>query len=84
METNELGQVALKYHQPIQKYVRLGNNNEYLFMVRANISLAWVNSADVENVLNIRKSNCSACGNKPVFRYANSDDTKRWLAGGGR
>lgn len=84
METNASGQVALKYHQPVQKYVRLGNGHEYLFVVRANISLSWIDSTDVENILTIKRNDCSSCGNKPVFRYANENDVRRWTNGGGR
>ena len=84
METNDVGQVALKYHQPVQKYVQMGDGAEYVFIVRANISFAWVQPNHVDFIMNIRRNDCSACGNKPVFRYANSDDVRRWTVGGGR
>lgn len=84
MVTNEAGQVALKYHQSVQKYIRLGDGSEYVFGVRANISMAWVEPEHVDIILKIKRSDCSSCGNKPVFRYANETDVRRWTNGGGR
>jgi hypothetical protein len=80
METNERGEVALKYYQPQNKYVRVGGEKyyrEYLFVVgRAGISMAWIQPQDVEEVLKIIGGCCGGGG--PVFRYANAGDVRIW------
>lgn len=79
---NESGQVALQYYQPIQKYVEV-NSAGYVFTVRADISLTWVNPADVGAILAIRGGcNCSS-SKQPVFRYAVESSVRRWINGGG-
>lgn len=56
--TNDAGQVALKYVPGGQVLAQnTPSGNGYMFMVRANISLAWVDSGDVENLLARRKKN---------------------------
>ena len=77
METNEIGQVAIKYKRQNQKLV-----NGYVFIVKANISMAWINPEDVQKLLNIRGGCCGA--KQKMFIYANSDDTRRHTVGGGR
>lgn len=83
MVTNDAGQVAMKYFQPHRKYVLLGNEHEYVFTVRANISLTWVEPEDVQRILNIRRSCCGGKRNQQFF-LANESDVRRWTNGGGR
>ena len=77
METNEIGQVAIKYKRQNQKLV-----NGYVFIVRANISMAWINPEDVQKLLNIRGGCCGA--KQKMFLPSNPDDVRRWTQGGGR
>jgi len=76
-------QTALKYYQSIQKYIRLGDGSEYVFVPRANISLAWVSNEHVDQILNIKKGCCGG-KKKSTFFYANESDIRRWTNGGGR
>jgi len=52
---NEAGDVALRYYQPAQVIAqRTPSKKDYVFTVKANISLAFVNPADVDNLLGRR------------------------------
>jgi hypothetical protein len=83
--TNDAGQVALKYYQPAQILAKKApSGNEYVFAVRADISMSWVSPGDVENLLQ-RRAGCNCGGRKrQAFFYANEDDVRRWTNGGGR
>lgn len=84
--TNDAGQVALKVHPPQQLLVQgTPSGGEYVFAIRANIAMSWVNSLDVENVLARKKSKpCCPGSSGRVYQYANADDVRRWENGGGR
>ena len=81
-QTNELGQVAVKYYQQVPKRVEV-SGNLYIFGIRAHISMAWVEPEHVQSILNIR-GGCCGQKNAGVFRLANEDDVRRWTNGGGR
>lgn len=74
---NEAGEVALRWNVLTQKYVRV-RNNEYIFAIKANISLAWIKPEDVETVLGIRTICCGGTGNQSCH-LASELDVKRWL-----
>jgi len=82
MEYNDDGWVALKRYQTINKLVTVGDE-EYLFMTRANICMAWVRPEHVDQILS-KKKVCCGGSKRPQFRYANDDDVRRWTSGGGR
>ena len=82
MITNSDGYVALKRYTTINKIVTV-EGEQYAFITRANICMAWIKSDHVNAVLAIKKVCCG--GNKrSQFRYANENDARRWSAGGGR
>jgi len=83
MITNSAGEVALKYYLPTGKYISLSATIEYVFVAEANISLCWVKPEHVDRILAIKKT---CCGNthKPMFRYANETEVRRWTNRGGR
>lgn len=86
MEFNEQGEVALKYWQPGQVIAAdTPTKKDYVFVVKANISLAWINPDDVGSLLS-RKAGCNCGGSKkkPAFSYANESDVRRWSNNGGR
>jgi len=74
---NEKGEVAIRYNMTIPKYIQIGKR-EYVFGVRANISLVWVHPDDVDKMLNMKKICCGGSINK-VCHLANELDVKRWL-----
>lgn len=78
-------QVALKYYQPSQVLVQnTPSGKQYVFVVQANISMAYVDADDVDNLLS-RKAGCNCGGNKKqAFYRANEDDVRRWENKGGR
>jgi hypothetical protein len=82
MVYNDQGWVALKRYQTINKLVTVGGE-EYLFMTRANICMAWVRAEHVSQVLSKMRVCCNN-SKRPMFRYANEDDVRRWTTGGGR
>lgn len=84
-QTNPANQTALKYYQPAQVLAqKTPSGSDYVFVPRAGISLAWVNEADVGNLLG-RKAGCNCGGKKrQAFFYANEADVRRWTNGGGR
>lgn len=76
--TNEAGQIALKHRQPVQML----ELSKYVFVVRANIALAWIEPINVEELLH-RRAGC--CGGKAQkYSPANESDVRRWTNGGGR
>lgn len=78
--------VALKYYQPTQVLVKATpTGKEYVFVPKANISMAYVDSEDVGNLLE-RKAGCNCGGSKrqQAFYEANESDIRRWENGGGR
>jgi hypothetical protein len=54
--------VAVRYLQPIQKYIQLGNKHEYVFIPSFSVSLAWVDEADVDIILGLPAPSSSCCG----------------------
>lgn len=77
MQTNSEGQVALRYMRGGQRLIY-----DYVFIPKANISLAWVNPEDVPKMLAV-KHGC--CGNKkPVIFPATESAVRRWENNGGR
>lgn len=84
-QMNDQGQVAIKYYQPQNQVLvqQTLSGTDYVFICRANITLAWIEPADVEHLL-ARRKRC--CGNhqRQIFFYANADEVRRWTNGGGR
>ena len=80
MVTNEDGYVAVRYYQPTNKYVGIGDplQREYLFEARAaGVSLAWINPVDVDKILSMKKQCCGGNSN-PIFHLANERDVQIW------
>ena len=78
--------IALKYYQPTQVIARgTPTGKEYVFVPKANISMAYVDPGDVDNLL-ARKGGCNCGGSRrrQAFERANEDDERRWNNGGGR
>lgn len=86
MITNDSGQVALKNYPPHQVLVQnTPSGGEYLFTIRADISLAFVEAQDVENILGRKpKKDCCPGAVKYRYMYASEDDVRRWQNNGGR
>ena len=77
MQRNSNGEVALKYLRGGQRLV-----GEYVFIPRANISLAWVKEQDINKLFAVRRG---CCGNtKRVIFPANEQDVRIWNNNGGR
>lgn len=80
---NETGQVALRYMTQQQAYASC-NSHEYVFTIRGQVTLAFVEPSDVDCMLAIRRGcNCGS-GKKNVIFLADERHTKMWVAGGGR
>ena len=82
-QINDEGQVAVRYRQSGRVLIqRTPTGNEYVAVTQANICLAWIDPADLENVL-ARKSGC--CGRKSqAFHLASAADVRQWTNRGGR
>ncbi len=83
---NDVGQIAMRYQRQQGLTLNCQNSGEkqsYIFAIRANISLAWINEGDVPCALAKRGGCCGA--KKPgIIAYANESDVRRWNNGGGR
>jgi len=77
------GKVAIKYFQNIPHQIRIGSKN-YLFMVKANICMCWINKGDVPTILAKTKTCCGGNRYRNVYKYANDLDVKRWMGLGER
>jgi|WetSurMetagenome_2_1015567.scaffolds.fasta_scaffold00049_74 hypothetical protein len=79
MIKNDSGQVAIAYYQPSPKMITIGNKG-IVFVAQHAVSMAWVDEADVPQVLAITKSCCG--GNiHPAFRYATEGQVRVWTTG---
>lgn len=82
-QTNNAGQIALKYRQPGNILLQ-GNPSgaEYVAVTQANICMAWIDPDDVDFIL-AKKDGC--CGGKrQSFYLANESDVRRWTNKGGQ
>jgi hypothetical protein len=70
------GKVAIKYFQTIPHKVKV-NGRVYLFAVKMNICMSWIEKEDVDEILKKVKSCCGGKKNN-VYRYANALDVVRW------
>lgn len=74
---NDTGQVAVKYFQPMSQTLKM-RGKTYVFQVKRNLSIAWIDAEDVEEVLNVMKVCCGG-NRRPVFRLEHELHVKRWL-----
>lgn len=72
MVTNERGEVALKYHQPVP-HVSMGT---YAFVPKNGLSLAWVPVGDAERV----KRGCCP-GSRGKVSEATEEEVGQWSSG---
>lgn len=81
-QVNEAGQVAMKYRKLAPILVTCGNK-QYVFVIRANIPLAWI---DPEHIPCVGAVKWGCCGRKKPggVLFANESDVRRWTNGGGR
>lgn len=82
MIENDQGQIALRHHQPNQVLLQ-GNPTkaDYVFVVKAAISMAWLDPADVPYALSKRGGCCNS--QRQLFDYANEAAVRQWTNGGG-
>lgn len=78
-------QTALKYYQPAARILiqDTPSHTPYVFVCRANITMAWVDNQDVEHILS-RYKVCCGGQKKKMFYRANENDIRQWTNGGGR
>lgn len=79
MIRNPAGGVAVRFSEPIQKYVMVGKH-EYVFTPRKSVSIAWVAEEDVDALLGTRQSGCCGAQGKRFF-LANEESVNLWLHG---
>lgn len=72
------GRVALRYYQPIPKYVRVGKN-EYVCDVRHSVSLLLVSDDEVAPLLAVEGGCCG--GRRKVFSLCSQEAFNVWLTG---
>lgn len=78
---NSDGKVAMRYKEPIQKYVK-ANQHEYVFQVRFSVSLAWVDEGDVPALLAAPpKKSCCGGGRGSMFFLANQASINCFIDG---
>lgn len=76
MITNADGWVAIKQLQTIPHVLTI-RENEYAFVVKHNICLAWVRPEDEPQVMAVTRECCGGA-KKPRYFYANELDVQRW------
>lgn len=81
---NDEGQVAMRFMKQGQVYVRNPQTgNEYIFAMRANIGMAFVNEEDTDYMETVTTGCCGGKKKKAVY-YADETHVRRWENGGGR
>lgn len=77
MITNSAGDVAIRYYQPAQVLAKnTPTGKQYFFDVKMDVSMAWVDPKDVDNLL-ARKGGC--CNKKrKLYDYANENAVGLW------
>lgn len=74
MITNEAGQVAMVYYQPIP-----GLREGYFFDVKHGVAMSWVNPQDVGRLLAVRAGCCG--GQRQAIFPANANQVSVWSDG---
>jgi hypothetical protein len=77
MITNDNGEIAVRYSQSTQKYVSVGGIG-YVFVVKYNISMAWIRPEHVNTVLRMTKECCGGRKHK-MFTATDQTHVDRWL-----
>jgi len=72
------GKVAIRYHQPVPKYVRIGSK-EYVCDVRHAVSILLVEEGEVPALLEYLGGCCG--GQKKVFSLCTQGAFNVWLTG---
>ena len=72
------GKIALRYYQPIPKYVRVGQN-EYVCDVRYGVSLLLVSEEEVAPLLSVIGGCCG--GQRKVFSLCGQEAFNVWRTG---
>lgn len=83
MVTNDQGQVAMIFYQPIPKLISFTSHEgktSFAFQVKHGISLCWIEPAYVDRVLSITHHCCGGKVNA-AFRCANELQVKVWNTG---
>lgn len=80
MQSNDLGQIAVRRLRQAPKVVRVGNN-PYVFSIQNNVVLGWVNEEHLQQVLNIPHTCCGG-SKKKQFILASETDVRRFYHGG--
>lgn len=79
---DETDRVAIRYHQPAQVVTECGPR-QYIFVPKANLSIAWVPQSDAQCVLD-KRGGCCGQRRPGVFTYANASHVRQWTNGGGK
>ena len=82
---NEAGEVAMRYLREQRVLVTCGptkSQRQYVFHMRANISMSWVQEQDAACCLGVR-GGCCGQERPGVIVFAIESDVRRWTNGGG-
>lgn len=77
MIKNDAGQIALLYFQTVPQTIKINKDYTYVFQVKFNVCMAWVNEEHVPYILGITKVCCGGNKSHP-FRYANEMQVRVW------
>jgi hypothetical protein len=73
--TNESGEVALVYKNPVPHLV----DGKHAFAVQHNVSLAWVPAAQAAAL--VRRRDCAGCGGRVLYSFATQGQVNMWKYG---
>lgn len=74
--------VPVQYYQEVKHFKELNNGHQYVFTVRAQICLAYVDEADVQELLDA-VGGCCGKKQRNIYVRPNEDTVRRWTNGGG-
>jgi hypothetical protein len=72
------GKVAVRYHQPVPKYVKIGDK-EYVCDVKHGVSMLLVEESEVPALLAVEGGCCG--GKKKVFSLCGQEAFNVWSTG---
>jgi hypothetical protein len=75
---NDKGETAISYWAEIQKFIRMPDKTEYIFVPNRHVSMSWIKPQHIDYLLQQVKSCCGGNNSAPAFRYTSISNVRIW------